>query len=140
MLAGLAEIGPLNSPGQEKLWLAANDPEVVVISSAAQELRLAKMMPVIDRLFDRCADTVHHTDVSVLRWLRSKHPDRPCAAPFKLIEKKASEKIYRAEIKRYISFFIRIYSLESASVIALAGRDIYPSQRAAIREFCASSI
>jgi hypothetical protein len=52
------------------------------------EQRLVLIIAALDRLFDRCADTVRHTDVSIRRWLRGRYPDRPYKAPFELVTSK----------------------------------------------------
>jgi hypothetical protein len=46
-------------------------------SCKADEQRLVLMVAALGRVFDQCADTVRHTDVSMRRWLRSQWVDRP---------------------------------------------------------------
>jgi hypothetical protein len=61
----------------------------ITISPAPNdEQRLVLIIAALDRLFDRCADTVRHTDVSMCRWLRGRYPHRPYKAPFELVTPK----------------------------------------------------
>ncbi|KAL9567431.1 hypothetical protein ACKAV7_008381 [Fusarium commune] len=76
----------------------------------------------LDRLFDRCADTVVHTDVSVRRWLRGRFPDRPYKAPFELVVRSASESQYRNELKRCLCFWLRVLQLPKYVVPSVIGR------------------
>lgn len=45
--------------------------EKEIVSQHADERKLQTVGLAIDRFFDRCEDTVHHTDHSLLCWLRS---------------------------------------------------------------------
>jgi hypothetical protein len=49
------------------------DSEGENLTSAEDEQRLVLIGIAIDRFFDRCEDTVLHTDHSLLCWLGSQH-------------------------------------------------------------------
>ena len=46
-------------------------------NSAQDEARLQAVVHALDRLFDRCTDTVAHTGTAIRRWLRGRFIDRP---------------------------------------------------------------
>lgn len=59
--------------------------EKEIVSYAEDERKLSTISMAIDQFFDRCEDTVRHTDHSLLCWLRSQYPgkaykgrDKPC--------------------------------------------------------------
>ncbi|KAI3579716.1 hypothetical protein IWW34DRAFT_620139, partial [Fusarium oxysporum f. sp. albedinis] len=56
--------------------------------------KLALIIVVLNRLLDQCGETVQRTDVCLRRWLYSRFLDRPYKAPFKLVVKLSSEKVY----------------------------------------------
>lgn len=53
-----------------------DEPALEVESPPDDERRISIMLAAHDRIFDRCADTILHTNIAVRRWLRSVHPDR----------------------------------------------------------------
>lgn len=64
-------------------------------SSSEDERKLATFGRAVDRFFDRCEDTVRHTDHSVRCWLRGQVVGRPYKAPFQLPSRKST--IFSAE-------------------------------------------
>jgi hypothetical protein len=54
-------------------------------SSRKDECKLSYLVTALDRVFDRCEDTVRPTDVSLRCLLRSSYPDRTYKAPFELV-------------------------------------------------------
>ncbi|KAF5704802.1 hypothetical protein FMUND_12351 [Fusarium mundagurra] len=96
----------------------------VIYSLARDERRLASMMVALDRLLDQCGETVRRTDVCLRRWLRSRFPDRPYKAPFELVAKPSSEKVYRKELKRFICFWLRLSRLLPTTMRAITGRGL----------------
>ncbi|PVH90430.1 hypothetical protein DM02DRAFT_507982, partial [Periconia macrospinosa] len=59
--------------------------DTVLCSGEEDEQKLALMVSALDRVFDRCEDTIRHTDVSIRCWLRGQYFDRPYKAPFELV-------------------------------------------------------
>jgi hypothetical protein len=58
------------TPVTQGLWMGAEgEGERVIL--ARDERRLVLISIAIDKFFDRCEDTVMHTDHSLLCWLRS---------------------------------------------------------------------
>lgn len=45
-------------------------------SRREDESKLSHLVTALDQVFDRCEDTVRHTDVSIRCLLRSSYPDR----------------------------------------------------------------
>lgn len=113
---------------------------MTIKSSAADEQKLTEMLAAVDRLFDRCADTVRHTDVSVRRWLRSSLPNRPYKFPFELVTTARTEKIYRAEMKRFLCFWLRLSRLPRGNVVTIAGRALGEQQALALNEIWSDDI
>ncbi|WJG35767.1 uncharacterized protein FOBCDRAFT_241825 [Fusarium oxysporum Fo47] len=108
--------------------------EEVIYSLARDERKLASMMVALDRLLDQCGETVLRTDVCLRRWLRSRFPDRPYKAPFELVAKPSSEKVYRKELKRFICFWLRLSRLLPTTMRAITGRGLNRHQFRALRE------
>lgn len=99
--------------------------DAIIESSEKDEMKLYRIVAALDRLFDRCGDTVRHTDVSIRRWLRGMLPDRPYKAPFELVAKSQSEKQYRRLLKRCVCFWIRFWRLPRQDTKRLTGRALY---------------
>ncbi|KAG4282249.1 hypothetical protein FPRO04_13325 [Fusarium proliferatum] len=125
MLVTLSEV-PLTT-GQP-FWIGVHDGEQIC-SPVKDECKLAFIVQALDRLFDRCADTVMHTDVSVRRWLRGRFSDRPYKAPFELVMRSASESQYRKEFKRCLCFWFRVLQLPKSVTPSIIGRDLSEPQR-----------
>ncbi|KAH7173080.1 hypothetical protein DER46DRAFT_679212 [Fusarium sp. MPI-SDFR-AT-0072] len=100
-----------------------------LLSSVAVEQRLALIMDATDRLFDQCGDTIRSTDVCVRRWLRGRFPDRPYKAPFELVSKSSSERVYRKELKRCLCFWLRLLQFLPGTVKVILGQSLRRSQR-----------
>ncbi|EGU75589.1 hypothetical protein FOPG_18982 [Fusarium oxysporum f. sp. conglutinans race 2 54008] len=125
ILVTLSEV-PLTT--SQPFWIGVHDGEQIC-SPVKDECKLALIVQALDRLFDRCADTVMHTDVSVRRWLRGRFPDRPYKAPFELIMRSASESQYRKEFKRCLCFWLRVLQLPKPVVPSVTGRGLSGPQR-----------
>ncbi|KAI8406177.1 hypothetical protein FOFC_13646 [Fusarium oxysporum] len=104
------------------------------------ERKLASMMVALDRLLDQCGETVRRTDVCLRRWLRSRFPDRPYKAPFELVAKPSSEKVYRKELKRFICFWLRLSRILPTTMRAITGRGLNRHQFRALRELWVDGI
>ncbi|KAH7142235.1 hypothetical protein DER46DRAFT_673704 [Fusarium sp. MPI-SDFR-AT-0072] len=114
--------------------------EEVIYSLARDERKLASMMVALDRLLDQCGETVRRTDVCLRRWLRSRFPDRPYKAPFELVAKPSSEKVYRKELKRFICFWLRLSRILPTTMRAITGRGLNRHQFRALRELWVDGI
>jgi hypothetical protein len=136
MLLTLSEV-PLTT-GQP-FWIGIHDGEQIR-SSVKDECKLAIIVQALDRLFDRCADTVMHTDVSVRRWLRGRFPDRPYKAPFELVMRSASESQYRKEFKRCLCFWLRVLQLPKSVVPSIIGRGLSEPQHEMLEQLWSDPI
>lgn len=114
--------------------------EEVIYSLARDERKLASMMVALDRLLDQCGETVRRTDVCLRRWVRSRFPDRPYKAPFELVAKPSSEKVYRKELKRFICFWLRLSRILPTTMRAITGRGLNRHQFRALRELWVDGI
>ncbi|OAQ59779.1 hypothetical protein VFPBJ_11599 [Purpureocillium lilacinum] len=101
-------------------------------SPGEDEDRLESIIESLDRLLDRCGDTVRQTDVSIRRWLRGRFADRPFKAPFELVATSHAEKQYRRLLKRCICFWIRFWRLPRQVTKKLTGRTLYAAQSRAL--------
>ncbi|KAG4279116.1 hypothetical protein FPRO04_13725 [Fusarium proliferatum] len=102
--------------------------EESLLSSVTVEQRLALIVDATDRLFDRCGDTIRSTDVCVRRWLRVRFPDFPYNAPFELVSKSSSERVYRKELKRCLCFWLRLLQFPPRTIKAILGQSLRRSQ------------
>jgi hypothetical protein len=105
-----------------------------IFSPARDERKLVFMMAALDRLLDQCGETARKTDVCLRRWLRSRFPDRPYKAPFDLVAKSSSEKIYRKELKRFVCFWVRLFRLLPTILQKVTGHRLKRHQFQALRE------
>lgn len=87
--------------------------QIAITSSAADERRLLLIGTALDMFFDRCEDTVRHTDHVLLCWLRSYHPYRPYQFPFQLPIQAATRIGYRRLWKQMTCFAVRIWRLDA---------------------------
>jgi hypothetical protein len=70
-------------------------------SPAADERRLDQVMQAVDRLFDRCEETVHRTGQPILTWLQSQYPTVVARQPFRLVGRQGTRYRYRRIWKRF---------------------------------------
>ncbi|KAM6505403.1 hypothetical protein FSOLCH5_014622 [Fusarium solani] len=98
------------------------------------------MVAALDRLLDQCGETVRGTDVCLRRWLRGRFPDRPNKAPFELVTKSSSEKVYRKELKRFVCFWLRLFRLLPVVTREVTGRGLNKHQFRALRELWVDDI
>ncbi|KAH7124247.1 hypothetical protein EDB81DRAFT_664950 [Dactylonectria macrodidyma] len=114
--------------------------EETLWSPVRHERRLALMVAALDRLFDQCADTVRCSDVCLRRWLRRILPDRPHKLPFELVSRRSSERTYRAELKRFLCFWLRVFQLSPSTAEAVMGRRMYRPQRQVLSQLWSDPI
>jgi hypothetical protein len=107
------------TPVTQGLWMGAEGEGERVIS-AGDERRLVLIGIAIDKFFDRCEDTVMHTDHSLLCWLRSQHFGKPYKAPFELPGRNATRQRYRTAWKKMIFFCIRAHLVRAQDAVGPA--------------------
>ncbi|RSL82730.1 hypothetical protein CEP52_016890 [Fusarium oligoseptatum] len=130
----LLSLSSLPVPSSQPLYLGMHRGGHELSSSATDENRLLSIVAALDRLFDQCGETVRFTDVSVRRWLRSRFTDRPYKAPFELVSQSRSERTYRAEFKRCVCFWLRVWRLPRAVSRSITGRTFSTHQRRMLEE------
>src|SRR5258706_10984897 len=91
-------------------------------------------MAVIDRMFDRCEETMQHTSHLLLRWLRSTTLQTCYPKPFTLVALSASRKKYRRYWKRFIAFCFRSSRIEPELCGRLGGTRFTEKQLIQLRE------
>lgn len=82
-----------------------------VYSPWQDEHKLARLATVIDRVLDRCEETMQYTSQSLLRWLRSTQPHICYPKPFTLVAQDKSKKKYRQLWKRFLIFIFRLFRM-----------------------------
>ncbi|KAF4981747.1 hypothetical protein FDECE_17640 [Fusarium decemcellulare] len=119
VLVSLTELPPREPTRPLSLGIVDGQP---IKSPTSDERKLASMMLALDRLLDQCGETAISTDVCLRRWLRSRFPDQPYKAPFELVSRLSSEKLYRKELKRFICFWLRLSRILPATAKTIMGR------------------
>lgn len=140
ILIALIGLPVCGSHGAQPLRIQSHHGKVTFGRSVGDEQKLIDMLAAVDRLFDHCADTVRHTDVSVWRWLRSAFPDRPYKLSFELLTTARSDKIYRMEMKRHLCFWLRLSRLPYPNMAIITGRTINKYQALALEEIWSDAI
>jgi hypothetical protein len=107
---------------------------IAIYSSRKDECRLSYLVTALDHVFDRCEDTVRHTDVSIRCLLRSSYPDRTYKAPFELVGRKATTEGYRRLFKKAVCFCERFWRLDSAARQKLLNRSLTDAQDQSLRK------
>jgi hypothetical protein len=107
---------------------------IAMYSSRKDECKLSYLVTSLDRVFDRCEDTVCHTDVSIRCLLRSSYPDRTYRAPFELVGRKATTEGYRRLFKKAVCFCVRFWRLNSAAREKLLKRSLTDAQNRFLKE------
>ncbi|PON20041.1 hypothetical protein TGAM01_v211085 [Trichoderma gamsii] len=124
----LVALSALPSSRLGPLQLVEHDGRALV-SCREDEDRFSLMVAAVDRLFDRCCDTVRHTDVPIRRWLRGRFADRPFKAPFELVARPESERKYRQLMKRCLCFWLRLWRLPQKISHTLTRRSLSGEQK-----------
>ena len=96
-------------------------------SPSSDEQHLLLIVHALDAFFDRCEDTVAHTDISIRCWLRGYFPYKPFKSPFQLPGRLTTRLRYRSLWKQLTYFAIRLWRLDSAIRHQLIGFEI-PTQ------------
>jgi hypothetical protein len=103
-------------------------------SRRKDESKLSYLVTALDQVFDRCEDTVRHTDVSIRCLLRSSYPDRTYKAPFELVGRKATTEGYRRQFKKALCFCVRFWRLDTAARQDLVRRSLTDAQSQSLKE------
>ena len=75
------------------------------------EARIGLLMVAVDRMLDRCEETMQHTGRTLLCWLRSIKPQACYPKPFTQVALKSSKKKYRQLLKRFFALAFRAYRM-----------------------------
>ncbi|KAK5292262.1 hypothetical protein LTR16_001987 [Cryomyces antarcticus] len=89
----------------------SSDAKPDISSSWQDEHKIDGLMPIIDRMLDRCEETVRHTSRVLLCWLRSTKPQSCYPKPFTLVALDVSKKKYRRLWKRFFALVFRAYRM-----------------------------
>jgi hypothetical protein len=85
------------------------------VSPVADEIKLQKLMQLLDQMFDRCNQTVAATPHLLRCWLHSYLPDKYFLKPFTLPRKPKTQQRYRAFWKQFICFAFRVWRTGSVN-------------------------
>ncbi|KAH8690376.1 hypothetical protein GQ44DRAFT_744804 [Phaeosphaeriaceae sp. PMI808] len=110
-----------------------------VYSHKEDEFKLRHIVTALDRVFDRCEDTVRHTDVSIRCLLRSSYPDRTYKAPFELVGRKATTEGYRRLFKKAVCFCVRFWRLGRSARQNLLRRSLTDAQDQSLKRLWSKS-
>jgi hypothetical protein len=108
--------------------------DLEIVSSGPDEQKIASLMAVTDRMFDRCEETMQHTSHLLLRWLRSTTRQTCYPKPFTLVALETSRKKYRRYWKRFIAFCFRGSRMEPELRSRLVGTRFTERQLIQLRE------
>jgi hypothetical protein len=98
-------------------------------SPVEDELCIQMILNALDRVYDRCEETVELTGQPILCWLRSHHRNQAYRLPFQLVSKSASRLRYRRLSKRFCTFLLRFRRLGPAAGKAVMKRTLEPHQQ-----------
>jgi hypothetical protein len=84
--------------GAEALWMP-------------DEQKSSCLIEAMDRMLDRCEETMRNTSRSLLCWLRSTKPQACYPKPFILVALEASERKYRQLFKCFVVFKFRAFRM-----------------------------
>lgn len=82
-----------------------------LVSHAADELKIRRLMAALDRALDRCEETMRRTGHPILCWLNTSSRNRFDQRPFMFLGKAATRQRYRRLFQRFIPFLFRAYNM-----------------------------
>ena len=109
-------------------------------SCKEDEYRLSLLVAALDQVFDRCEDTVRHTDVSIRCLLRSSYPNRTYKAPFELVGRKATTQRYRRIFKMAVCFCVRLWRLDRTVRQRLLRRSLTDEQDQSLHQLWSNQV
>jgi hypothetical protein len=104
----LLRLAQLPVENGEAFYLGEHD-GIQIESKTEDESTIQRICLAVDRFFDRCEDTTHHTDHSLRCWLRSHYTGKAYKAPFELPSRTSTQKRYRRIWKKMVVFCIRAH-------------------------------
>jgi hypothetical protein len=129
----LAKVAQMPQVTEHGLLLGTSNGTDLYSCKAAKQ-RLVLMIAALGRVFDQCADTVRHTDVSMRCWLRSQFVDRPYKAPFELVGRESTSHGYQRLMKRCVCFCFRPWRMSKEARQQLAKRNLTESECQALAQ------
>lgn len=103
-------------------------------SRPEDERRLGQIAQAVDRLFDRCEETVKRTGHPILCWLRSRHARSTFSKPFQLVGRPSTRYRYRRVWKRFLWLALRVYRLPAAVRQAVLNLHLTAAQQEAMQQ------
>jgi hypothetical protein len=85
------------------------------LSPVADEVKLQQLVQLLDRMFDRCNETVAVTPHLLRCWLHTTTLEGFWPKPFQLLGRPKSQQKYRARWKQFICFAFRVWATDSSS-------------------------
>ena len=85
------------------------------LSPVADEVKLRRLVQLLDRMFDRCDETVAATPHLLRCWLHTTTLEGFWPKPFQLLGRPKSQQKYRAHWKQFICFAFRVWATDSTS-------------------------
>lgn len=94
---------------------------IQLISLAAGELKIRRLMVALDRALDRCEEIMRRTGHPILCWLNSGSRNRFGQRPFAFLGKAATRQRYRRLFQRFLPFIFRAYNMAPAVGVSALG-------------------
>lgn len=110
VLQGLTEL-PYATAGTVDRLLGQNGSGSSIVSPAADEERLHKLMLAMDCMLDRCKTTLRQTGRSILCWLMTTRPSPYSRRSFGFHGREHSRQDYRRCWKRFLTFAVRAFRM-----------------------------
>ena len=92
-----------------------------LVSGAADELKISRLMAALDRALDRCEETMRRTGHPILCWLNTSSRNRFDQRPFAFLGRAATRQRYRRLSQRFLPFLFRAYNMAAAVRLSALG-------------------
>ena len=92
-----------------------------LVSHAADELKIRRLMAALECALDRCEETMRRTGHPILCWLNTSSRNRFDQRPFTFLGKAATRQRYRRLFQRFILFLFRAYNMAPAVRLSALG-------------------
>lgn len=99
-----------------------------ITSPRFNEQRIVRLIDAVDRMFDRCEETMGQTGQPSLRWLRSTTSNQRYRTPFGFMSRNSSRRKYRRCWKRLVAFAFRVYRITFTLQHAMLGSGLTQRQ------------
>ncbi|QGA21644.1 hypothetical protein EYB26_009355 [Talaromyces marneffei] len=100
---------PYNRRQDHQLWSSPGEADLM--SPAADEQVIWRIVHAVDSMLDRCEETMQHTSRPILCWLRTFQPSPCYLKPFVFLARSTSTSRYRRIWKRFMVFLFRCFRL-----------------------------